>query len=263
MPGMSATTAAPLRAAVLAQVAAGLMVFALAWLVRPFMQSSLLTLAILQGLCAAVVSWRFGAPRWWWLIHLSFMPLVLLALALQIPPGWYLAAFLLTLLIFWRTDRSRVPLYLSNADTATAVAALLPEQSCSVLDLGCGDGRLLGRLATARPDCNFTGIEHAPIPWLLAKLFNLSHRNVEIRYGDFWQQDLGESDVVYAFLSPAPMKQLADKARTEMEIGKRLISNSFPIPNQEAEQLVKVDDRRKTQLFCYKIGLKTSAKPQN
>jgi len=263
MPGMSDTSAPPLRAALLAQIAGALIVFALAWLARPFMQMPLLALAILQGICAALVSWRFGAPRWWWLIHLVFMPLVLLALALQIPSGWYLAAFLLTLLIFWRTDRSRVPLYLSNADTATAVAALLPEQGCSMLDLGCGDGRLLGKLAAARPDCHFAGIEHAPIPWLLAKLLNLAHRNVHIRYGDFWQQDLGKFDVVYAFLSPSPMNRLAGKAEAEMETGKLLISNSFPIPEQMPEQIIEVDDRRQTQLFCYKIGLKTSAKPQN
>ena len=261
--GMPNSPASPLRNALLAQIAGALMAFSLVWLARAFVQLPLFHIAVLQGACAALVSWRFGAPRWWWLINFIFMPLAVIALAIGIAPGWYLFAFVLTLLVFWRTDKSRVPLYLSNADTATAVAGLLPQQACSVIDLGCGDGRLLRRLAEARPDCRFTGIEHAPLTWLLAKLVNLGRANVAIRYGDFWQQSLAEFDVVYAFLSPAPMPALEQKAEGEMEKGKLLISNSFPLPDQEAEQIVQLADRRQTRLFCYKIGLKTSAKPRN
>lgn len=254
MRAMPDSTSSPLRDALLAQIAGALMAFSLIWLGRAFIQLPLFHIALLQGICAALVSWRCGAPRWWWLINLLFTPLLVLALALNIAPGWYLLAFVLTLLVFWRTDKSRVPLYLSNADTAAAVVSLLPAQGCNFIDLGCGDGRLLSRLAVARPDCRFTGIEHAPLTWLLAKGLNLRHANVLIRYGDFWQQNLGAFDVVYAFLSPAPMPALADKAQAEMEAGKLLISNSFPIPGQEAAQVVELADRRNTRLFCYKIG---------
>lgn len=250
----SMSTAPPLRTALLAQIAGALMAFSLIWLLRSFWNAPILQAAVLQGLCAAFVSWRLDAPRWWWLINLLFMPLVILALALQIAPGWYLFAFALTLLVFWRTDKSRVPLYLSNADTAAAIAKLLPEQACAFIDLGCGDGHLLRRLAAARPDCCFTGIEHAPLPWLLAKLRNMSKSNVSIHYGDFWQQDLSGFDVVYAFLSPAPMPELGTKAQAEMESGKLLISNSFPIPECETEAVIELQDRRKTRLFFYKIG---------
>lgn len=254
MRGMSDTPASPLRGALCAQIVGALIAFSLVWLSRAFVSWPLFPVAMLQGLCAALVSWRLGAPRWWWFINLLFMPLAVLALALDIAPGWYLLAFGLTLLVFWRTDKSRVPLYLSNADTAAAVVSLLPAQACRFIDLGCGDGRLLGRLAAARPDCHFTGIEHAPLTWLLAKCLNLRHTNVTIRYGDFWQQDLGQFDVVYAFLSPAPMPALGDKARAEMETGKLLISNSFPVPDQAAEEVLALADRRQTRLFCYKTG---------
>lgn len=260
---MSDTPTSPLRSALFAQIAGALMAFSLVWLGRAFFQLPPFQIAVLQGLCAALVSWRMGAPRWWWLINLAFLPLVVLALAADIAPGWYLLAFILTLLLFWRTDKSRVPLYLSNAATAAAVVRLLPQQACSVIDLGCGDGRLLGQLAAARPDCRFTGIEHAPLPCLLAKWLNRQHPNVVIRHGDFWQQPLDEFDAVYAFLSPAPMAALEGKLETEMQSGKLLISNSFPVPAREADQLIEVNDRRRTRLFCYKIGLKTAAKPRN
>lgn len=263
MRGMLDTSASPLRSALLTQIAGALIAISLLWLARAFIALPLFHLAVLQGICAALVSWRMDAPRWWWLIHLLFMPLAVLALALDIAPGWYLLAFALTLLVFWRTDKSRVPLYLSNADTAAAVAALLPTEACRFIDLGCGDGGLLARLAAARPDCRYTGIEHAPLPWLLARLRHLRHNNVSIHYGDFWQHDLGAYDVVYAFLSPAPMPALADKVQAEMGGDKLLISNSFSVPEQEAGQIITVNDARQTQLFFYKIGLRTPSKPRN
>lgn len=230
------------------------MAFSLLWISDRELLRQPLAAAAVQGVCAAFISWRFGAPRWWWLIHLGFMPLVVLAQALQIPAGWYLAAFVLTLLVFWRTDRSRVPLYLSNAATAAAVAALLPGGPCRVADIGCGDGRLLRALARARADCEFVGIEHAPAVWLLAWLLNLGQRNVRIRYGNFWHLPLDEFALVYAFLSPAPMSALWRKATAEMPAGSLLVSNSFAVPDVAASAEVAVADRRQTRLHCYRMG---------
>ncbi|WIM05306.1 MAG: tRNA (guanine-N(7)-)-methyltransferase [Candidatus Nitricoxidivorans perseverans] len=170
----------------------------------------------------------------------------------DIPPGWYLAAFVLLLLVFWRTDKSRVPIFLTNATTADAVATLLPRSPCRFIDLGCGDGGLLRRLARARPDCDFLGIEHAPLPWLWAKLAALGLPNCHIRHGNFWRRHLGQFDVVYAFLSPAPMPRLWVKAQGEMRPDALLISNSFPAPGAEPVRVVEVDDRRQSRLYCYR-----------
>src|SRR5690606_34931444 len=70
IPRMSDTATSPLRDAVLAQIAGALMAFSLVWLGRAFIQLPLFHIAVLQGICAALVSWRCGAPRWWWLINL-------------------------------------------------------------------------------------------------------------------------------------------------------------------------------------------------
>lgn len=249
----------PLRAAVIAQVLGWLIALGLVALVFPralktgdFGHAAILGFAVLQGACAAAVSHKLEAPRWWLAIHLAFLPLVMLASRLSIAPAWYLAGFALLLLVFWRTDKSRVPLYLSNASTATAVAALLPTTPCHVIDLGCGNGGLLLRLARLRPDCEFLGIEHAPLPWLWARLATLGATNCRVRLGDFWRQNLGLFDVAYAFLSPAPMGRLWAKVADEMRPGSLLISNSFPVPGIEPAATVDVDDRRHTRLFCYK-----------
>ena len=212
-----------------------------------------LVVALLQGASCAIVSHALGCPPWWQGIHMAFFPAIVLALSLDLPPALWLAGFILLLLIFWRTDSSRVPLYLTNSKTAECLATLLPEGPHYVADLGCGDGRLLRMLARHRPDCEFVGIEHAPLTWLWARLMSQSLPNIHIRYGSTWDQHLTPFDLVYAFLSPAPMAQLWSKTSTEMRPGTRLISNSFPVPEVPAEAIIEVGDSRRTQLFVYFI----------
>lgn len=250
----SEPTIPPLRAAVIAQSLGTLIAIGLVALAYPRLFQTPIAVAGIQSLCAAFTSHKLDAPPWWLAIHLVFMPLVVLASGLGVHPGWYLTAFVALLLVFWRTDLSRVPLYLSNEKTATAVAALLPNGPCQAIDLGCGNGALLRTLARLRPDCRLVGIEHAPLPWLWARVACLGLANCQIRYGDFWRQSLHDFALVYAFLSPAPMPQLWAKANTEMVAGALLVSNSFAVPGIPAEGTLQVADRRATRLFCYRPG---------
>lgn len=248
----SADPAPPLRKALQAQVFAALGVGVLVQLLAPALWATPLVPALAQGIAAAFLSYRLDAPPWWLAIHLLFMPLAVAANTLPIPPAAWLAAFVAMLLVFWRTDRSRVPLYLTNDTTARTLAGLLPATPATVIDCGCGDGGLLRQLARLRPDCSFVGIEHAPLPWLWARIGALGTPNLLIRYGDFWDGHLGLFDVVYAFLSPAPMARFWVKACEEMRPGALLVSNSFAVPDVRADRVVDVADRRETRLYCYR-----------
>ncbi|MDD5250286.1 MAG: class I SAM-dependent methyltransferase [Rhodocyclaceae bacterium] len=244
--------ASPVRDAILAQGLGSLVAATLIYLVWPQLWQLPLAVAAVQGACAALTAYKLEAPPWWLAIHFAFAPLVVAASSLAVAPGWYLAAFVALLLVFWRTDKSRVPLFLTNATAAAAVAALLPARPCHVVDLGCGNGGLLRRLARARPDCEFFGLEHAPLPWLWARLTTLNRPNVTIRYGDFWALHLGLFDVVYAFLSPAPMPRLWQKAAAEMKPDSLLVSNSFAVPDVAPDATAAVGDRRATRLYVYR-----------
>ena len=242
----------PLPDALLAQVLGAVLAGGLILLLCPPLRAQPLAVAALQGLGAALVNHLRRGPPWWLPIHLGFMPLAVLALGLGLPSWAWLAGFAILLAIFWRTDRSRVPLYLSSGPAAQAVAELLPAKPVALIDLGCGDGGLLRRLARARPDCRFVGFEHAPLPWAWAWFSCRRLPNVEIRFGDFWPHPLGGYALVHAFLSPAPMQRLWAKAAAEMKPDALLVSNSFAIPDIEPRSTVAVDDGRRTRLYCYR-----------
>lgn len=256
MPDSSPETS-PLRAALLAQSGGLLAVLLLLIALNQLAQTDLWqipwVIALLQGVIAAMIARRQRAPLWWQAIHLGFAPLAVAVHGLAIDPLWFLAGFILLFLVFWRTDQSRVPLYLTNRSTAATLAEQLPPTPCRVLDLGCGDGGLLRRLAKARPDCRFVGIEHAPLTWLAARLRTLGLTNVVVRRDDFWDEPLSSYGLVYAFLSPVPMPRLWAKARAEMAPGTVLISNSFAIPDLTPDRVIPVADRRATRLYRYRI----------
>ena len=244
----------PLLSALHAQLLGALAAGGLALAFSPSIFVQPLAAATLQGFCALVAAWRLKARPWWLPIHLAFMPLVVLARNLGLPSWLWAGGFFLLLLTFWRTDTSQVPLYLTNRKSRDAVLSLLPAAPCRVIDLGCGDGALLRHLARARPDCSFVGFEHAPLTWAWARLSARGLANLTLRRGDFWSHPLAGYDLVYAFLSPAPMDRLWAKAKTEMSPGALLVSNTFVVPEKNPEKVVVVDDGRRTRLNIYLAG---------
>ncbi len=208
--------------------------------------------------CAAIL---LRSARWWVPIHLGFLPLAvfvhLLTRQLGVHPGWYLASFVLLLLVYWTSFRTQVPLYLSSRATAAAVGELLPATPARLLDIGAGTGSMLRPLARARADCHFTGIELAPAPWLLGRLLAAHQPNIDWRRGDLFSLSWTDYDLVYAFLSPVPMHAVWAKAEAEMKPGSLLVSNSFVVPDREPDQVLEVGDRRATRLYAYRITAPT------
>lgn len=211
--------------------------------------------AAIAGGIAAVAGKALGMASWWRGINLFFPAAVYTAMTLAIP-GWvFLFLFVVLAAVYWNSARG-VPLYLTNRTTWAGLADLLPEKpAMKFADLGCGIGGTLGYLADARPDGTFTGIESAPIPMAIAKLRMLfsRKRNVQLRYADMWGLDLSEFDMVYTFLSPAPMERLFEKVQREMKPGSIFISNSFHVPAVTPTRMVEIADRRKTKLLVWKI----------
>ncbi|OQW76935.1 MAG: hypothetical protein BVN35_05780 [Proteobacteria bacterium ST_bin11] len=208
----------------------------------------------IQACGAALFSRGFRQPVWWLLIHLLFMPAVLLGLSWQVPAWLYLLVLLLLTLLFWGTVKGDVPLFLSSSAVSEALIEIVRREGAqSFIDIGAGLATVVVPLAKARPDTAIIGLERAPLTWLLAAWRCRKLTNVSIGRSSFWEQDLRQFDVVFAFLSPLVMAQIGEKIQQEMLPGSLFVSSSFPIPNGVPEAIIELKDRRRTRLYCYRI----------
>lgn len=206
----------------------------------------------LQGACAAGFGLWLGLPVWWAPTLAAFVPALALGLALRWPPWIFLLAFVASWLAFRGAAADRVPLYLSNRTAWRALVELLPQaEGFAFADLGSGLGGTLAWLARQRPDGRFYGVESALGSFAVSRWRLRRLRNVRVRLGDFWTEDLSRYDVVYVFLSPEPMPRLWEKARAEMRPGSLLVSNSFEIPGVAPNRVMVLDDARRTRLSIW------------
>ncbi len=242
----------PAIRALLLQLLAFPLTLATVWLLaRAGLAQSWLSVAVVQGAWAAGLSWRAGLASWWRAIQFLFPPVLLLARqaadALALPPAAFLAIFLFMLLLYWSTFRTQVPYYPSGRGVWDEVARRLPaDRPLRIVDIGSGLGGLVLALARRRPDCEVSGIELAPLPWLASLLrARIAGSRARFLRGDYESLNFGNFDVVFAYLSPAAMPRLWSKAAAEMRPGAVLLSYEFAIAGREPDERVVTTDSRK------------------
>jgi hypothetical protein len=207
-----------------------------------------------QGLSAALFSWLLAQPLWWRLLHVFFLPIVVLLLVLNLPAWFYLLVFLILTLIFWGTVAGDVPLFLSSSCVAQSLTQIIADENAkNFAEIGAGIATVVVPVAKKLPNLTVLALERAPLPWLIAYFRCCKLNNVELRLKSFWHMNLHDCDVVFAFLSPAIMTQLAEKLEREMRVGSLFVSSSFPILEWRPENIIQLPDRQKTRLFCYRI----------
>lgn len=218
-------------------------------------QPGLWQIVLVQGGVAAALSLAWRQPAWWPPLHVGFLPAILLARQLELPAAAYLAAFLLLLVFYWSSFRSRVPLYLSDHKAWRAVADMLPAtQPFGFIDLGSGLGGVPFHLESRFPLGRFYGTEIAPAPWLISRVRAwLKRSRVVFLRRDYASLDLGDFDVVFAFLSPAAMPGLWQQAEAQMRSGSLFISLSFTVDARQPDQVVTLADGARHTLYVWRM----------
>lgn len=209
--------------------------------------------ALLQGAVAMRLALFLGAPLWWVPLHLVFASAVVWGQGLAVAPVWWAGSFALLVLVFGSTFRTQVPLFLTARGVQARLAELLPpERSIRFIDLGCGLAGVITALKRLRPECEFHGVELAPLPYLVSRLRG-ARAGCEVRREDLMNVPLGGYDVVYAFLSPAPMPELWAKARREMRPGSLFVSLAFTVPGVAPDETIEVSGRERHTLYAWRM----------
>ncbi|OGO18376.1 MAG: hypothetical protein A2Z14_15515 [Chloroflexi bacterium RBG_16_48_8] len=126
-----------------------------------------------------------------------------------------------------------VPTHLKRIRKALELSALRPDEI--LYDLGAGDGRVLVQ-AARQYGARAVGIElsptHCVLAWLRVLLSSVFNR-VSIRWGNFYKMNLGEADVVFAYLTPAHAMRLRPQLESQLRTGSRVVTISANIEGWE------------------------------
>jgi len=146
--------------------------------------------------------------------------------------------------LYVSTSRSRI----------AAVIAAVPMRPGQVLvDLGCGDGRVL-RCARRIYGIRAIGFEVNLMAYLKARILSIGLKNMEIRLKNFWSQNLAEADIVFCYLYPDVMQKLAVKLKAELKSGTRVVSCNFALPGFNPIQVLRPKGARQGDpIYMYKV----------
>jgi hypothetical protein len=171
------------------------------------------------------------------------------------PSEWYLLGFALSVSLYWTTFRTQVPFYPSRPVVWQQVSQLLPDgKPLRLLDIGSGLGDMPMHIAKSRPSSQVEGIEIALLPWLISVLRAKFFRSgVRFSLGDYRALNFADYDVIFAYLSPAAMLGLWDKAQLEMRSSSLLIRLVFDIPGGHPSRCVQAE-QGSPALYVWEMG---------
>ena len=167
--------------------------------------------------------------------------------------GIKLAYVFCTTMILSRTGGA---LYVSTSRVRiSAFMDAVPMKAGQLLvDIGCGDGRVL-RKVRKRYGVRVVGYELNLLAYIKAKLLCLGFQNTEVKWRDFWKADLSEADVVFCYLFPDVMKDLALKLRSELKPGAVVVSCNFDLPGFVPERILRPGNSlHNSPIYIYQLN---------
>jgi len=121
-----------------------------------------------------------------------------------------------------------------------------------VYDLGCGNGRLI--FEAEQKGASAVGIEMNLWIYLLAQYNKkrLGSHGVFIRK-DLHKVDLSDADIIFCYLMPWAMRQLAPKFTKELKQGCRIVSHSYQLPGWQIQDQYRDSRSKHHSVFLYVV----------
>jgi SAM-dependent methyltransferase len=131
-------------------------------------------------------------------------------------------------------------LYVSTSRVRiTAFLDAVPMEAGQLLvDIGCGDGRVL-RQVGRKYGVRTVGYELNLLAYIKAKVLCFGRKNIQINLRNFWTADLSEADVVFCYLFPDVMNDLAAKLKSDLKPGAVVVSSNFDLPGFMPERILR------------------------
>jgi len=107
-----------------------------------------------------------------------------------------------------------------------------------LVDIGCGDGRVL-RQVRRRYGVRAVGYELNFLAFVKAKFLCIGRKNIEVKWRNFWTVDLSNADVVFCYLFPDVMRDLAAKLKSDLKPGAVVVSCNFHLPGFNPERILR------------------------
>lgn len=149
--------------------------------------------------------------------ELWFSAFTLVLLLVLVLPGLYSFMFGAP---YVRTDKKKVQ----------AIVGLIGQNAGRVAELGCGDGRIIRKIA-GEGALEACGYEFSVPTFLVAKFINfVSRGKARIYFKNFWKEDYSEFDVLVVFLNDNSMKRFKEEIWPTLKRGAKLVSNEFELP---------------------------------
>ena len=150
----------------------------------------------------------------------------------------YLPLILIVISLYWTriVGGPWVPSSMQVVNRMMEMAEVGPEDV--VYDLGCGDGRII-LAAAMRYNARAVGIEIDPLRYLWCQFLITilgQRKRIRIIFGNFFNKDLSEADVVMCYLMPDALTKLEKKFIQELRPGTRVVSNRFALPTFDKVQ---------------------------
>jgi hypothetical protein len=175
----------------------------------------------------------------------------ILTLILSIAFVFCIFILMIGLFIWWMSLMpTHAPFIPISKDVLPAIIEALELKEHSFLvDLGCGDARVIEAAWKHEPRARFLGVDNALAPIVMAKLRLRKQKEstITLKKQNIFKTDLSDASHVFTFLLPGLMDKILPKLEAELRPGTRLVSCDFKFSKRPADFMIDLH-RTKHQL---------------